>query len=157
MQGIDAIIQIAASFFGTLGFGFLFNIRGKKLFWAALGGMLSWALFLGLGLFIENEAIRYFIVSVCSTGYAEVMARVLKTPASTFSITVLIPLVPGGAMYYTTTYALSGATDLFIGKAVYTLELSVALSLGIVLVTAIAKYVSVLQRKRLCSQKLPKN
>lgn len=147
MHTIDVIIQIAASFFGTLGFGFLFNIRGKKLFWAALGGMLSWALFLALGLFIENEAIRYFIVSVCSTSYAEIMARVLKTPASTFSITVLIPLVPGGAMYYTTTYVLSGANDLFIDKAIYTLELSVALSLGIVLVTAIAKYVSVLQRK----------
>lgn len=149
MQTIDVIIQIAASFFGTLGFGFLFNIRHKKLFWAAFGGMISWALFLALGLFIENEAIRYFIVSVCSTGYAEVMARVLKTPASTFSITVLIPLVPGGAMYYTTTYALSGASDLFINKAIYTLELSVALSLGIVLVTAIAKYISVQRRKRI--------
>ena len=148
MKPFDIIIQIAASFFGTLGFGFLFNIRKNKLFWAALGGMLSWALFLLLGVVIENEAIRYFIVSVCSTAYAELMARVLKTPASTFSITVLIPLVPGSALYYTTTYALSGASESFIGKAIYTLELSVALSLGIVLVTAVAKYVSVLQRKK---------
>jgi len=144
----DALIQVAASFFGTLGFGFLFNIRGKRLFWAAFGGMLSWTLFLLLGLVVGNEAIRYFIVSICSTGYAEMMARILKTPASTFSITVLIPLVPGGAMYYTTTYALSGDVDSFVSRAVYTLELAVALSLGIVLVTAAAKYLSVLKRKR---------
>ncbi len=148
MEWTDALIQIAASFFGTLGFGFLFNIRGKRLAWAAVGGMMAWSIFLLLGLIIENEAIRYFIVSVCSTGYAEVMARLLKTPASTFSITVLIPLVPGGAMYYTTTYALAGSTELFINKAIYTLELSVALSLGIVLVTAVAKYISVAKRKR---------
>lgn len=144
----DVLIQVAASFFGTLGFGFLFNIRGKRLFWAAFGGMLSWTLFLLLGLVVGNEAIRYFIVSICSTGYAEMMARIMKTPASTFSITVLIPLVPGGAMYYTTTYALSGDVDSFVSRAVYTLELSVALSLGIVLVTAAAKYLSVLKRKR---------
>ena len=46
MNIYDALIQIVSSFFGTLGFGFLFNIRGKKLFWAALGGMISWGLFL---------------------------------------------------------------------------------------------------------------
>ena len=149
MVWTDALIQIAASFFGTLGFGFLFNIRGKRLIWAAFGGMIAWTMFIALGFVIENEVVRYFIVSICSTGYAEVMARVLKTPASTFSITVLIPLVPGGAMYYTTTYALSGEGELFVSKAIYTLELSIALSLGIVLVTALARYITVARRKSL--------
>lgn len=148
MQPLDVIIQIAASLFGTLGFGLLFNIRGKKLCWTAIGGTLAWSLFLFLGLFLENEAIRYFIVSVCCTCYAEVMARLIKTPASTFSVTILIPLVPGSALYYTTTHALANAGDLFVEKAVYTLELSVALALGLVLVTAIARYASVHKSKK---------
>ena len=155
MQPFDVIIQIAASFFGTLGFGFLFNIRGKKLWWTAIGGMMSWSVFLFLGLCLESEAIRYFIVSVCCTCYAEIMARLLKTPASTFSVTILIPLVPGSALYYTTTHALAGAGDLFVEKAIYTLELSVALALGLVLVTAIARYVSIHKLKRL--DKIKKN
>lgn len=140
MNYIDAFIQIVASFCGTLGFGFLFNIRGKKLIFAAIGGMLAWTMFLALGAFIESEVLRYFIVAICSTAYSEVLARILKTPATTFSIITLIPLVPGGALYYTTTFALGGNTELFIPKLIYTVELAVALSLGIVIVTAIFKH-----------------
>lgn len=147
MNVLDAVIQIIASFFGTLGFGFLFNIRGKKLVWAALGGMLSWALFLALGFLFDSEPLRYLIVAICSTAYAEALARLMKTPAATFCIITLIPLVPGGAMYYTTTYALGGNAELFLPKAIYTLELAVALSLGIVIVTAANKYISKFKRK----------
>ncbi len=141
MNFYDALIQLIASFFGTLGFGFLFNIRGKKLFWAALGGMLSWGLFLVFEQLFGSEPLSYFLVAICSTAYAEILARIMKTPASTFCIITLIPLVPGGAMYYTTTYALSGNQELFLSKAIYTLQLAVALSLGIVIVTAASKYI----------------
>lgn len=133
---MDVVIQLIASCVGTLGFGFLFNIRGRKLFWAALGGLLSWGLFLALEKLLPSEPGRYFVVSTCSTVYAEILARRLKTPVSTFCIVNLIPLVPGGALYYTTTFALNMDLDAFLSKLVYTLELAVALSLGIVLVTA---------------------
>ena len=147
MSITDIIIQIATSFFGTLGFGILFNIRKKHLALAAIGGALFWGLFLALGIFIESEPLRYFIVSLCSTFYAEILARILKTPATTFSIITLVPLVPGGALYYTTTFALSGNTEQFIPKLIYTAELAVALSLGIVITTAIFKYSKLLSRK----------
>jgi len=141
MQWLDALIQVTASFFGTLGFGFLFNIRGKKLVFAAVGGMLAWGLFLALGSIIGDEAVRYLIVSVCSTIYAEILARILKTPATTFSIITLIPLVPGSALYYTATSVMNGNAEQFMSKFVYTAELAIALSLGIVIVTALFKYI----------------
>ena len=136
----DVIIQILAAFIGTLGFGFLFNIRGRKLLFSAIGGMAAWGLFLLLGLYLEGEAIRYFLVAICSTAYSEILARILKTPATTFCIITLIPLVPGGALYYTTTHALSGNYQEFIPKLISTAELAVALSLGIVIVTAIFRF-----------------
>ena len=137
MNVTDIIIQIITAFAGTAGFGFLFNIRGSKLVVAAFGGMAAWALFLLLGVWIENEVLRYFIVSVCSTTYSELCARLLKTPATTFSIVTLIPLVPGASLYYTTAFALDGDIEQFIPKLIITVELAVALSLGIVIVTAI--------------------
>ena len=136
------LISVLAAGIGTFGFGILYNIRGKKLIVGAIGGLLSWALFLGLGFFIQDEALRYLIVSIATTVYSEIMARRFKTPASTFCIITLIPLVPGGALYYTMTYALRGNLNAFISKAVYTIELAVALSLGIVIVISIDKYVS---------------
>lgn len=144
----DALIQITTAFFGTLGFGITFNSRGRKLWLAALGGGLGWALFLFLGLFFESEPLRYFIVSVAVSAYAEILARICKTPASTFCILSLIPLIPGGGLYYSADFALSGDSARFIEKAVATLELTVALSLGIVLVAAFAKFFGSVRRRR---------
>lgn len=136
MSFIDAIIQIAAAGLGTLGFGVLFNLRGKRLWWTSLGGLLGWALFLALGLLVEGEPIRYLMVSIFTTVYSEIMARKLKTPVTTACIIALVPLVPGGALYNATTAALSGNVDLFVPRLVHTAELAVAMSLGIVMVTA---------------------
>lgn len=147
MTAMDVLIQLFTAFFGTLGFGITFNSRGKKLWLAALGGMLGWALYLLLGLTLESEPMRYFIVSVAISAYAEVMARRCKTPASTFCILALVPLIPGGGLYYSADFALSGDFSLFLQKALATLELTVALSLGIVLVAAFAKFFASVRRR----------
>lgn len=133
------IIQITTACLGSLGFGCLFNIRGKRLAAAGVGGFLAWTLCLILGLFIESEPLNYFIVSACISLYAEIMARVLKTPASPISITSLIPLVPGSSLYYTMASAFQGQSGEFVVKAVSTLKLSASLALGIILVSALAR------------------
>lgn len=132
----DALIQLLTSFLGTLGFGILFHIRGRKLWFAALGGLLSWAAFLVLGFAVENEPVRYFLVSILASLYAEVLARLVKTPTTTFVIISLIPLIPGSGLYYTMASALSGSSDGFLSNGIHTIELALALSLGIILVTS---------------------
>ena len=148
MSFSDALLQILMAFFGTVGFGMLFRSRGKKLLLAGLGGMLAWTLFLLLGCWIESEPIRYFIVSVIISVYAEVLARICKTPAGTFGILSLVPLVPGGGLYYSADYALSGDMGAFVEKALSTLSLTAMLSVGIVLVAAFAKFISSVRRNR---------
>lgn len=146
MSFSDALLQVVMAFFGTIGFGMVFRSRGKKLFLAGVGGMLAWALFLLLGCWIESEPIRYFIVSVIISIYAEVLARICKTPAGTFGILSLVPLVPGGGLYYSADYALSGDMQAFAAKALSTLSLTAMLSVGIVLVAALAKFISSVRR-----------
>lgn len=147
MTWTDVLIQVSASLVGTLGFGILFNIRGKRLVLASVGGMLAWALYLALFYFLKNEVLCYFVVSLLTAFYAEVMARVLKTPAITFCILSLIPLVPGSSLYYTIESVLSGSSESFFGKAAHTLGLAAALSLGIILVAAFSKTVTSRVRK----------
>lgn len=132
----DGILQILTGCLGTFGFGILFNIRGKKLLLASLGGLLSWTLFLFMGFILESEILRYFLVSAVISVYSEILARYVKTPASTFSIVSLIPLIPGGSLYYTMASMIVGNMDDFVPRALYTLELAAALSLGVLLVTA---------------------
>ncbi len=134
---MNEVMQILTAFLGSLGFGILFNVRGKRLLAASFGGLFSWALFLVLGFGIVDEAVRYFIVSVAVSGYCEIMARVMRTPTTTFLMTALIPLIPGGGLYYTMTNAMSGDLDAFMGRGMATLSLAVALALGVVVTTVI--------------------
>lgn len=133
------MIQTAAGLLGSLCFGILFNIRGKRLAAVTVGGLMSWALFLALNITIQNEPICYFVVAAVVTLYAEIMARLLKTPATPIVTTSLIPLIPGGSLYYTMAYAFESDFDRFIEKAVSTLKLASALALGILIVTSIAQ------------------
>ena len=108
---------------------------------ASLGGLFSWGVFILLKFITESEPIRYFVVAVLISVYAEIMARLLKTPTTTFHMTGLVPLIPGGSLYYTMKAALEGNSDGFFERAIYTVELAVALALGIVITTAFTKIV----------------
>ncbi len=134
------IIQIAVSFIGSLCFGILFNMRGKRLIAAAVGGLLSWGMFILLSRFISSEPINYFIVAAVVSLYSEIMARVLKTPAAPVVTTSLIPLIPGGSLYYTMASAFESDFSMFLEKAVSTLRLACSLALGIIVVTAISQF-----------------
>ncbi len=136
---LNNIIQILAAFAGTLGYGALFNVRGKKLLLAALGGMLGWIVYLLLGLEIEGETIRSFIVALVTSAYSEVLARKLKTPASTFYIPTLMPLIPGSVLYYSIDAAVNSNLQLFLHHLSRTVAISAALSAGIILVNMMVR------------------
>lgn len=135
-MSLTEIIQILTGFIGSLGFAVLFNIRGKRLIAAAFGGFLSWTLFVLLNLFIHNDPVNYFLVALAVSIYAEVMARVMKTPTTTFITTALIPLIPGGSLYYTMAYAFNSDLENFLTKGIYTLQLAAALAIGIIVAVA---------------------
>ena len=141
-MGWNEFIQIIAAAAGTLGFALAFNIRGKKVFVAAFGGCLGWVLFLLMGLFLESEVLRYFIASLLVAVYGEVMARLLKTPTTIFSVICLVPFVPGGSLYYTMTNAFSGDLSGFLKSGSNTLQLAAALSFGVVIVSTFTAYLT---------------
>lgn len=140
MNGTE-LVQLTAALIGSLCFGILFNLRGKKLAASAFGGFLSWGLFLLLGCAIASEPINYFIVAAAVSMYSEALARLLKTPATPIVTTSLIPLIPGGSLYYTMAYAFESDFGMFLEKAVSTLKLASALALGIIVVTALSQLI----------------
>lgn len=137
----DALIQILMGGLGTFGFNILFHIRGKKLLLATLGGVISWAVFLALAPVLPGESVRYFVAATVITMYAEIFARLEKTPTTTFLVPSAVPLIPGSALYYTMNYALNRQWTAFAGQALYTLELGLSLALGIITVTTASRFI----------------
>ena len=146
---MSAIIQILTGTLGTLGFNILFHIRGKKLVFATLGGMISWAVFLVLEPVLPSEAMRYFISAATITVYGEILARLEKTPTTTFLVPSIIPLIPGSALYYTMNYALNKQWSQFAQQAFYTLQLALSLAVGIIAVTTAVRLLTALLHKHI--------
>ena len=145
---LQELIQILSGFVGSLCFGILFNMRGKRLIAASFGGLLSWGLFVMISYFIPSEPINYFLVAAVISLYSEILARIIKTPAAPIVTTSLIPLIPGGSLYYTMASAFDSDFSVFLEKATYTLKLASALALGIIVVTAVFHLYSTMQNKR---------
>ncbi len=141
------IIQILAGFIGSFGFACLFNIRGRRLIVTALGGLLSWTLFVLLQHIIPSDPVNYFVVALLLSVYAEVMARIMKTPTTTFITTSLVPLIPGGSLYYTMASVFEGNSAITLDRAVSTLEMAAALALGIIVATTVTRLIQGLPRK----------
>lgn len=94
------VLSIIASFFGSFGFAIIYNIRGRRVLIPAIGGAVFWAVYLVFLHFVNNEYLGFFVVAILITIYSEIWARILKTPATTVLMPTVIPLIPGGSLYY---------------------------------------------------------
>ena len=131
------IIQSVYALIATLGFGIIFNIHGKNLFFATIGGGISWFCYL-LGLkFNLTTTATFFFSSVIFSIYSEILARKLKTPVTTLVVCALIPLVPGSGMYYTMYQAVTGDIMHSLELGINTLANAGALALGVIFVSTI--------------------
>ncbi|MBL4931119.1 threonine/serine exporter family protein [Clostridium paridis] len=135
------IKEIVVSIIATFGFGIIFNIKGKNLVFASLGGGLGWLVY-KLSLNHSNSAtLALFISSIIFSAYSEILARILKSPVTTFIICALIPLVPGGGMYYTMYEIVQGNIDKSLELGLNTLASAGALALGIIFVSSITRII----------------
>ena len=98
MSGI--ILQIAAAFFGSMGFAMMFNVNKKHLLTASVNGILCWAVYLICERAFGNIFLSSFSATLAVTIVSEIQARVIKCPSTPFYISGLIPLIPGSSLYY---------------------------------------------------------
>ena len=137
-----------SSFLASLGFGILFNIKGKNLILAGIGGAIGGMVY-KLVLFLGgSEMIAMFSGSVVFSLYSEILARVCKTPVTTFIICALIPLVPGGGMYRTMQQAIAGNIDKALAIGLNTISIAGVLVLGILLVSTLMRAFYHMQKER---------
>ena len=134
---MEEALQIITGMLGTLGFSILFHVRGKKLIPIALGGAISWAVYLLVVRFHHNSTLGILISTAVLGLIAEIFARFLKSPAILFLVPMLIPLIPGSTLYYTTRYLVLGNGALFTQYGNRLLLEAGAIAFGIILVAGI--------------------
>jgi uncharacterized membrane protein YjjP (DUF1212 family) len=129
-------LQVLAAAAGTLGFSILFNSRPQRLLLGALGGGLTWFIYLLLARYIPQDFICVAAAAAFGAVYAEIMARVCKAPATVFTILAEIALIPGGSLYLTMHHLVGGRQAQALQYGMHTLMMALAIALGIVFITA---------------------
>lgn len=156
IKEITLYVKLAVSFAGSLGFAMMYGIRKpKRLAVAALGAVITeLAYFLPILLGDVPMALRFFIAAVIGGAYAQIMARVMRVPATIFTAPTVITLIPGSALYYTMSWALRSDMAKFTEWGMTTLicALSIAFGLMIVLVltggiTAIIRKIKIIRKR----------
>jgi len=147
------ILKSLYALVATLTFGILFNIQGKKLAFASLGGGVSWFIYLLAVYYGKSNVLSLFIASIAAGIFSEAMARTMKTPVTTFVICAIIPLVPGGGMYYTMLESIRGNINTSLNYGLETLTSAGAIAVGIILVSSTSKYITLFRANKKSSRK----
>lgn len=131
------IMQMVTAFWGALGFGLMFHLRLRHLISAAVGGFLTWGIYLVAAYLMEGIFFPSLIASAFATLFAETMARIRKAPATLYLIIAEVPLIPGSSLYYTMSYAVQNQWEKFRIYGYQTVQYALGIALGMFLVWAI--------------------
>ena len=130
----EILLQIVMAMIGALGFGLLFHISGSRLITIMLGAAVNWGVYL-----YDNRVTAFFVSTLATAALAEVLARLLKAPVITLLVPMLVPLIPGGDLYYTTLALVQGDTAGFARYGTLFIEEAGAMAFGVILVACLVQ------------------
>ena len=82
-----------------------------------------------------------FFAAMAISLFSEVMARIRRCPVTGYQLVALLPLVPGGGIYYAMGYCLEGDTEQFLSALLGTLGMAAALAVGVILASSLFRAV----------------
>lgn len=130
------------SFIATAAFGILFQAPKRTLWMCGLVGAVGWCVYKYVG---QSYSSFYanLVATVALSVMCEIFARVSKEPATIFIATGVIPLVPGLGMYKGMNKIISNSYDDGMSILLTAGTDSVAIALGVMLVTSIFRVLRV--------------
>lgn len=129
-------IQLVAAFVGTVGFSVLFGAPRRFYLYCGLAGMAGWAVYLlvAAGHSVVGAA---FFAALTVAAISHVMARLCRCPVTVFLICGIIPLVPGGGIFWTAYYIVTEQLRMAATMGFVALKVTIAIAGGIILASGI--------------------
>ena len=138
-------IQLPAAFVGTVGFSALFGAPRRYYVDCGIVGMLGWAVYL---LSVTTGPVgAAFLGALTVAAMSGVLAVVRRCPSTVFLICGIIPLVPGGGIFWTAYYLVGDQLRLAATIGFTAIKVTIAIAGGIILVGAIAGRIQKLRIK----------
>ena len=131
------ILPCLCSFLACVGFTLVFNIHGVGKLICGVGGALGWLVYLLAG----STIFAAFLASAVIGLFSEIMARLRRCPVTGYLLVALLPLVPGGGIYFAMSYCMEGDIQLFLDTLLHTFGMAAALAVGAMMTSSIFRAV----------------
>lgn len=146
---MNYIIEIASCALGALGYALIYNVKKDKLVAATIGGTFTITAYVIANGIIKDILLSTAIASAVITVYSEILARKLKAPATVFLLPGIIPLVPGGGLFYTMTGLLTGNKEEFHSYGTSTLQTAAGIAIGVIIASLVFYHLNKVLYKKL--------
>ena len=93
--------ELLAAFLGSVGFSIIFKLRRNLVFPASIGGLLGWFFYRIFLNCTGDIFISALLASAITALYSQILSRIFKAPATLFIVPAVVPMIPGGGLYYT--------------------------------------------------------
>ena len=140
--------QLIICMIGCLGFAVIFNIHGPGMLVCAVGGCITWAVYLISVEFGCSDTLSNFIAALAAALYAEIMARIRKYPAISYLVVSIFPLLPGAGIYYTMSHLVSRDMASFSRVGMHTIAVAGAIAVGILMISTLFRVMMFLKSRR---------
>ena len=142
-------VQLASAFVGTVGFAALFGAPRRYYAGSGLVGMAGWAVYLLCSVWTSAFSVvgAAFAAALVITVLSHLLAVLMRAPVTVFLICGIIPLVPGGGIFWTAYYLVSNQLSLAAATGFTALKVTIAIAAGIILAAAV--YVKIMRKKRI--------
>ena len=134
------IYQTVAAFIACVGFAMIHKNKPSRIFTCGLCAALTWVVCLIAGYVTDdNIFMTYFVAAAFGTLLSEIVARITKAPSTIYLIPAILPMVPGGSLYYATYGIVTGnsASASYYGERTALSGFGIAVGLVVVMIFTI--------------------
>ena len=130
-------MMLIMSLVGPLGVALMYRVRGVHIPWILVGGELSFVVYYLFTLLFDGQFFPNFLATIAVGFFARLCAKWGKFPAVVISIPGIMPLLPGGILYYTMHNLMFGQGQEALKCASRTISIALGIAAGEVAVSLI--------------------
>lgn len=127
------IQQLMTSFTASVAFGVIFNAPRKALLQCGFAGMVGWLIYIMLQDINVQPVTAIVVAAFCVTMISHLFAKKYKAPIIVFSVSGIIPLVPGGVAYNALRHVVENQFDQAVQLGAQAFVFSGAIALGLLM------------------------
>lgn len=139
---------LSMSAIGPLGVGLMYRVKPSRLLPIVIGGLLSISIYRLCILQLDGEFFPNLIATVAVGFYARILAARFKFPTPVVSTPAIMPLLPGGLLFYCMQHMMVGQLEQALDFGVKTISVALGIAAGEVTVSLVHMAIYSLKKKK---------